>query len=342
MIAIHNQPGSSFSDSWIKYCRNNNVSHKEVNCYSSDILSKLDGCCGLMWHLSHKDHRVFLMSSNLIYLLENKGMKVFPSYNTCWHYDDKIAQKYLLESINAPLAPTYIFYDRDSAIEWAKNTKYPKVFKLRRGAGSENVQLIHNAKTALRLIDVAFGRGFSVKNRQFILKDRLWQFKRDKNITALLSVSKGLARLVIPTNIELEFPREKGYAYFQDFISGNDSDIRVVVIGKRAFAIKRMARKGDFRASGSGKIIYEPSIIPENCLKIAFSIAAKLKSQSIAFDFVFEGEEPRLLEISYTFTSAAYSRCLGYWTDKLKWIEGYFKPGEFMIEDFIKECNGEA
>lgn len=338
MIAIHDRPGS-FSDIWIEYCKKHSVVFKKVNCYSPDILSELDGCCGLMWHWAHSDHQASLIAKNLIYLLESKDIKVFPSYDTCWHYDDKIGQKYLFELVNAPLVPTHIFYDKDFAVKWAKNTVYPKVFKLRRGAGAENVQLVRNAKEALRLIDVAFSKGFTVKNRKYFLKERLWQFKRDKNITALLNVSKGFARLVMPTKTEIEFPREKGYAYFQDFIPANDGDIRVIVIGKRAFAIKRLARHGDFRASGSGKIIYEPSAIPETCLKLSFELAARLKTQSMALDFVFEEAVPKLLEISYTFTSAAYAKCPGYWTEALEWVEGYFKLEELMVEDFVGECN---
>jgi glutathione synthase/RimK-type ligase-like ATP-grasp enzyme len=57
---------------------------------------------------------------------------------------------------------------------------------------------------------------------------------------------------------EKKFNPEKNYVYFQDFIPQNDFDIRIIVIGKRAFAIKRMVRKGDFRASGSGNIKYDP------------------------------------------------------------------------------------
>ncbi|MCX6252929.1 MAG: hypothetical protein NTV31_00395, partial [Bacteroidia bacterium] len=105
-IAIHNRPGS-FSDRWIAYCQGNDIPFKTVNCNSSDIIAQLDGCEGLMWHWSHDDYRARNFARQLIFSIEKMGLKVFPNYNTCWHYDDKVGQKYLLEAINAPLVPSY-------------------------------------------------------------------------------------------------------------------------------------------------------------------------------------------------------------------------------------------
>ena len=39
------------------------------------------------------------------------GLKVFPDFNTSWHFDDKIAETYLLQSISAPIPQSYIFYN---------------------------------------------------------------------------------------------------------------------------------------------------------------------------------------------------------------------------------------
>ena len=47
----------------------------------------------------------------------------------------------------------------------------------------------------------------------------------------------------------------KDYVYFQKFLPNNKYDIRIVVIGDRAFGFIRYNRENDFRASGSGKRI---------------------------------------------------------------------------------------
>lgn len=338
MLAIHCRDGS-FSDMWIDYCDFHNIPYKMVDCYESDILSQLENCSGLMWHWAHYDYRAAIFARQLTYSLEQAGVKVFPNSETVWHFDDKVGQKYLLESIQAPLVPSYVFFEKQKALNWARKTIYPKVFKLRGGAGAENVHIVKTPKDAERFISKAFGSGFKVKNRYNFLKERLWHFRRDQSIKSFLYISKGLARLLIPKEAEVNFPTEKNYAYFQDFIPNNNHDIRIIVIGKRAFAIKRMVREGDFRASGSGRIIYDPMQIPKECLTIAFNISERLRAQCLAYDFVFDGSRPLLVEVSYSFSRKGYLPCPGYWTDTLDWVEGDFSPEFFMVEDFIEECS---
>ncbi|EKE85200.1 ATP-grasp domain-containing protein [Idiomarina xiamenensis] len=338
MLAIHSRK-NSFSDKWIEFCEKYDIQYKLVDCYSSDLIQQLNDCCGLMWHWGHHDHKAVLFARQLSLSLRAIGKDMFPSVDTAWHFDDKVGQKYLLEALASPMIPSYVFYDKSKAINWARNTSYPKVFKLRGGAGSENVRIAKTEKDALNFINRSFGRGYKVKNRRNFLKERIWRFKRDRSLSSFLNISKGIARLFIPKVAEREFPAERNYAYFQDFIPKNDHDIRVIVIGNRAFAIKRMVREGDFRASGSGIIIYDKAAIPEECLKIAFSVSKKMASQCTAFDFVFRDGEPLIVEVSYSFSARAYSDCPGYWNEKLEWIDGQFYPEFFMVEDFIKNLN---
>lgn len=334
MLAIHSRSGG-FSDKWIEYCHLNGIKYKVVDCYSDDIIEQLEDCYGVMWHWGHNDHKAVLFARQLSYSLTSAGKRVFPDPATVWHFDDKVGQKYLLEAIKAPLVPSKVFYDKHEALEWASTTTYPKVFKLRGGAGAENVHITRSGSEAEKFIRRAFGRGYKVKNRLNFLKERYWHFKRDRTIHSFLNISKGIARLFIPKDAEKNFPAERNYAYFQDFIPNNDHDIRIIVIGKRAFAIKRMVRKGDFRASGSGNIIYEPRQIPKECLQIAFDVTSKLKSQCLAFDFVTLDGEPLIVELSYSFARKVYLDCPGYWNDELEWVEGEFTPEFFMIEDFV-------
>ena len=130
---------------------------------------------------------------------------------------------------------------------------------------------------------------------------------------------------------------EKGYVYFQEFIPDNKFDIRVVVIGDKAFALKRMTRKNDFRASGSGNIVYDKNQIDERCIKTSFEVNEKIKSQSIAFDYVFDkNNNPLIVEISYGYSAPAYDICEGYWTRDLQWHEGtHFDFCGWMVENLI-------
>lgn len=332
-IGIHHRSGS-FSDRWIAYCEEFQIPYKIVDCYHNTIVDQLADCDGLMWHYHHGDYRDMLFAKSLLFSIESSGKKVFPNFHTAWHFDDKVAQKYLLEATNSQLVPSFCFYTKKQALRWAKTTSFPKVFKLKGGAGASNVKLIKSESEARRIISKCFGRGFSQFNKAEYFNDQFNKW-REKKSTAL-DVLKAGARFFISTEFAKMSSREKGYAYFQEFIPNNDSDIRIIVIGNKAFGLKRMIRKNDFRASGSGNIIYSKNEIDERCVEIAFKTNRELKSQCIAYDFVFDqNQKPLIVEISFGFSVEAYDSCPGYWTDDLKWIEGNFNPQFWMIENFI-------
>lgn len=336
-IAIHQEKGS-FSDRWISYCDEVGIPYKIVNCFESDIISQLNDCNGLMWHWILNDYKAMLLAHQLTLSLEKKGMNVFPDVNSSWHYNDKLGQKYLLEAIDAPLVNTYIFFTKKEALEWLESAIFPKVFKLRGGSGSVNVSLVKNKQKARHLINKAFKQGFSHINRINRLRNRIWDYKKNKNFYTFKKVLAGVARVFIPNEIERFSHNEKGYIYFQDFIADNDFDTRLVVVGNRCFGVRRFCRKGDFRASGSGVYDASPQLINIECVKIAFSVANQLGAQSIAFDFVFVQGDPKIVEISYCFPLGAPDDCAGYWDNNLVWHEEPINAEIFMIQDFVEKC----
>ncbi|PSL44899.1 hypothetical protein CLV51_105272 [Chitinophaga niastensis] len=334
-LGIHHTPGT-FSDRWIAYCDANSIPYKKVDCYATDIIQQLESCDALLWHWHHADEKAVLFARQLTYSLEAQGKKVFPDSATAWYFDDKVGQKYLMEAIGSPLVPSYVFYNKQQALEWINNTAFPKVFKLRGGAGSSNVKLVKSAVAARQLTNKAFGRGFSARDRFSRFNDAVWRLKRDKNITAVAGIIKGLGRVFLPTAFEKMRGREKGYVYFQDFMKANDYDTRIIAIGGKAFAIRRYNRAGDFRASGSGVIGYDKKLFDERCVRITLDLAAQLKSQSLALDFIFdEHNTPLIVEMSYGFSIQVYDDCTGYWDTDLNWHAGPFIPQHFMIDDLL-------
>lgn len=339
MIAIHTRPGT-FSERWIHYCKSKGIKYKLVDCYADDILNQLEGCDRLMWHWPHYEIEGSIIAKPLTYLFETIGIKVFPSFSTAWSYDDKLAQKYIFEALDIPHIPTRVFFDQDTALAYARSTSYPKVFKLSRGAGSTNVQLLHNYQEAKRAIRRSFSSGWSdrAQARRWALNNRLANFRRDRDFSSLLRISFGVFRYLFPLQEKGKSRIEKAYVYLQDFLPNNDFDIRVVVIGKKAFAIKRIVRTGDFRASGSGNIVYDVNEIPVSCVRIAFETNRKLGANCLAYDFVFEVDgTPRVIEISYAFSQDSYLKCPGYWDEKLTWHDTQVIPEHMMMEAFLEE-----
>ncbi|UCG42196.1 MAG: hypothetical protein JSU73_09995 [candidate division WOR-3 bacterium] len=139
---------------------------------------------------------------------------------------------------------------------------------------------------------------------------------------------------------------QSGYVLFQEFLPGNDSDTRVTVIGNRAFASRRQNRPGDFRASGSGVSDFDPKLIDERFVRLAFLTARSLACQSCAIDGLYKGTTPVVVEISYTYPSWSVQFCPGHWRldgspDRgvLAWIPGRKWPEEAQVEDFLRRLD---
>lgn len=332
-IAIHPTKGS-FSDRWIAYCEKEGIPYKIVDCYKNDIIRQLEDCTALMWHFHHASPRATLVAKQLLYSVAASGKKVFPDFNTVWHFDDKVGQKYLLEQLGAPLIASYVFYTKEEALEWVNSTSFPKVFKLRSGSSSNNVKLVTSKEAAVHLVNLAFGKGFSQYNAWPNFKERIRKFKHGK--TSFGNVAKGFIRLFYTTEFAKVAGREKGYIYFQEFIENNDCDIRIIVVDEKAFAIKRMVRENDFRASGSGTILYDKELFDIETVKVALDVTRKLNAQCLAYDFVYKNGKPLIVEISYGYDNKAYDPCEGYWDKNLNWHEGQFISQNWMVDQMAR------
>ena len=90
-IAIHHTPKSqTFSERWVEYCKKNNVDYKIVNSYDTDIIEQVADCDVFMWHHHHNNYKDTLFAKQLLFSLQQAGKRVFPDFNTGWHFDDKV------------------------------------------------------------------------------------------------------------------------------------------------------------------------------------------------------------------------------------------------------------
>lgn len=332
-IAICCRKGS-FSDYWLTYCKEKEIPYKEVDAYQSDIMEQIEDCDAFMWHFSHLDYRDMTFAKQLLYSIEASGKHVFPNFRTVWHFDDKLGQKYLFESIKTPSVPSYVFYTKQEALLWVNKITFPKVFKLRGGAGATNVRLVHTRKEAIYLINKSFGRGFPVYNPFSLFKDRWRDFKSGK--CSLLMLLKFFGRCFVASPKMKLLSSEKGYVYFQDFIPENDTDTRIVVVGDKIIGERRGVRSGDFRASGSHILLPDISKVDIRCVQQAFDVSKTLDLQIGVFDFIHDKDIPLLVEVSYG-TDPDYTECEGYWNKSLQFTPAPINLSEMIIQSFIKK-----
>lgn len=329
-IAIHRRE-KNFSIGWIEYCEKSSIPFKLVDCYSNDILKQIEDCDIIMWHWSHTDFAAAFFARQLTYSLEKMNKKVFPDSNSCRFFDDKVGQRYFFEAMEIPHVPTYIFYNKEEAMKWVEEAKFPKVFKLSKGAGSANVRLVKKREDARKLVKQAFGKGF--KTITYFNPEATRKVIKAGSFSQLINNVKKVPKYLLRTiKSNSFFGNQKGYIYFQDFIDGNDSDTRIVVIGKKAFSISRKCSKGDFRASGSGIKDFKPDNIDKRCVEIAMSFSKTNSFQSMAYDFIFIDGSPVVVEMSYCFESTVYP---GYFDENLEWRNEITDVYKEMIDNLI-------
>jgi glutathione synthase/RimK-type ligase-like ATP-grasp enzyme len=256
------------------------------------------------------------------------GLVVYPDQATCWHYDDKITQQYIFKALGIATPETWVWFDAEHALEWSRTATYPLVLKLWTGAASENVRLVKTPAEAELWIRRLFGPGVGrLDEIPMVPPPGLYQRLRAAGAIVL---KKSYPR----RPVELH----KDYVMFQEFIPDNPHDTRIVVIGRRAFAFQRLNRTGDFRASGSGRKVFDREKINMKAVEMAFAVARRMKLQCVAFDFLQRGDVPLLSELSYTYPPQGTYDCPGHWQlegDDLRWIDGHLRPEEAQIEDFL-------
>jgi glutathione synthase/RimK-type ligase-like ATP-grasp enzyme len=335
--------GESYSDRWKVFLRARDIQTKDVNLLLPDAFNQVQDCQGVMWRWGHfPDHK---QSARLIlYTIENYlNIPVFPDTKSAWHFDEKVSQDYLLKAIRAPIALSWVFWDAHQAEDWAANAQYPVVLKLSSGAGSSNVIIIYSVHELLSWIKKIFGKGVfpsTMNERQL-----RWNWQRPQTYLAALirriyhSASYIIYGAQPPSPSSKAWRLEKNCLYLQEFIFDNTFDTRITIIGDQAFGFRRYNRPGDFRASGSGLIDYEPQGIDLRCVELAFQISKQAGFQSMAYDFLFKQDLPVITEISYTFAAWAIEKCPGHWDRQLNWHSGHMWPQESQVDTFLNTIN---
>ncbi len=327
----------SYSHRWIEYLESKGIDVLKTDLKRNDVIEKLKGCDGVMWHWYHIPDDKQAAPKILDAIEENLKLDVFPDFPTRWHYDEKLAQHYLLNALDVPRIKSWVFWDYNEALAFLESAVYPLVFKLSVGAASANVIKVGNISEAKFYVDKTFKKVFFPYSlHEFELN---WKHLNPRYLKGVIK----RALFSIPYIIKNDYPPlpeyylvQKNYAYFQEFCANNSHDIRITVIGDRAFGFTRANRADDFRASGSGKVDYDLAKIPLDAVKLAFETSKKMNVQSMAYDIMYDNNRNLVInEVTYCFVHNAVFEAPGHWDTKLNWIAGNVHPNDAQAEDFV-------
>jgi hypothetical protein len=334
-------PRDASSPIWTRVLTEAGHEVRAVDVRRADILDQVRGCHGFMWRHAHTPEARQIARRLLPVLEREMGLAVYPDQRTCWHFDDKIAQRFLLEAAGIPTPRTWVWFDREQAEEFARGAAYPLVLKLWGGAGSTNVRLVGTPAEARTWIARLFGPGVHGLDEA---SARAWRRTGRilKGAARTLATGRPFHHAVRPP---VFWELHRGYVLFQEFLPGNDHDTRVTVVGRRAFAYRRFNRPGDFRASGSGRFDPDPSRIDMETVRLAFRVAERLGAQSVAIDGLRRGEDRVVGEITYAYVSWMVQSCPGHWEragGEPVWVEGRMWPEEAQAEDFMERLRSRS
>lgn len=106
-------------------------------------------------------------------LIESElGLRVYPDSGECWPYENKYRMRDWLMASGMPHPRTWVFVDREPAIEFARACELPIVFKTAFGAAASGVQILRSRRAVLRTVRRCFGRGYAPAGHDF--RDRDW------------------------------------------------------------------------------------------------------------------------------------------------------------------------
>ena len=330
----------SFSKRWAETLTEAGHEACPVDVFRADFFEQITGCDGFLWWFPPIPFPRDMARRLMLALGHTAQIPTFPDWKSGWHFDDKVAQNYLLQAAGLPIPRTWVFWQAKDALEFCRTAEYPLVIKLRSGVYSQNVQLLRNLEEAEFWVRQLFNYGLT--NLDQPASAPLPRFAK-----RLRAAARELFRGHGPSIGGLDF--HKDYLLVQEFVPGNDFDTRITVIGNRAFSFRRANRPQDFRASGSGILNYDRSLIEQDTIRLAFQVAASLSVQTICMDILRHAGKPVVCEVSYYFIGGGVSSCPGHWelegdadTGQIEWVEGQMYAEDAILEDFLARLAGSA
>jgi glutathione synthase/RimK-type ligase-like ATP-grasp enzyme len=335
---IHpNGERQSFSRRWMELAQAQGIETVLIDVFSEDATERVSACDAFMWRCP-SSARVRFFAKRFVYAIEaGIGIPVFPSLKSSWYYEDKLAQRYFFDAANIPCAQTDIFWTREAAEQFCARASYPFVLKLAGGHQSANVRLVRNRHEAKFYIEELFGHGVASLGYRPASRLRLLL----RRLRAATQTLEGHNPYIPGVDAELHY----GYFYAQEFLPENEFEISVIIVGNRAFGVRRFIQPGDFRTRGSsGRIDWNHELIGEDAIRVAFHTARKLGAQSVAMDILRRSNEPLVIELTFNYASWVVRACPGHWvldgepeSGRLKWVEGKVRAADVTFNDFLAE-----
>ncbi|MGV8092861.1 MAG: RimK family alpha-L-glutamate ligase [Mangrovibacterium sp.] len=289
--------------SWLRYerfCKNNKIPYGFYDITKSSWIKEAKKYDIIICHTEATPSYQNMIESKIYILEKILGKYCFPSFHEVWQYEDKNRSNYLYQCYDLPIIPTYVTNNLSEAYDIINKIEYPFITKTTIGAGSTGIKMIASKRQAIQRIKKIFNNGLKT---------------------------------------QYSYQKQKDYIFIQKFIDDATFDLRIMLVGNKAFGYYRYPNKDDFRASGAGNT--EKKAIPLDALLLAINIRNKLNSRQMGVDLLFSEKynqyfiiETSLFNQIDTPVQLAIEGVAGYY-DISDVNNIFFKEGKFWIQELV-------
>jgi hypothetical protein len=160
---------------YIAACRKLGVPYKLIDISGPDWLDNIrkSGCDAfLVWPSAYITIWKHMYDERLKIITEELGKTIYPSYDEIWFYESKRRMDYWMDANNIPQPGTWVFYEREKAVNFAEQVELPVVYKSDFGSGSSGVRIFRRRKPLIKFVNKCFRKG--VVRRGGHPRDRQW------------------------------------------------------------------------------------------------------------------------------------------------------------------------
>jgi glutathione synthase/RimK-type ligase-like ATP-grasp enzyme len=251
------------------------------------------------------DERLYIISKEL-------GLKIFPTYEECLIYENKVLLSYFLGANNIPHPKTNVFYNYEEALSYINETTCPFVAKSSIGGAGSGIKIVQKKDQAIKYIKKAF-KGSGIRRR--FGPNRVTGSPSKWFVKALQDP------LYFKNKVISYFERHKdtqyGFVIFQEYIP-HDFEWRIVKIGESYFAYKKFRIKD--MASGSKSLGFENP--PLDMLDFVRIVSNQNQIHCAAFDLFSNADNYLINEIQTLF---------GHIHNHILEVDG--KPGRYLHQN---------
>lgn len=247
-----------------------------IRCFSDINLREEDYRGKIVIYTSSEDPGYYYKDyiEDIIYALHLQGANLIPRFEFLRANNNKVFMELLRDLMPIPFIKNIQsnhFGTLEKLMERANTLAYPVVIKSARGAMSKGVFL---AKNETELIHYA-----KKVSKTPNLFSQLWELKNYLKLSGKIRLSS--------------WNRKKFVV--QNFVDGLSNDWKVLVFGDKYYALNRLNRKNDFRASGSGIFKFRDDV-PDSLLDFAQLVFQQFKLPNVSLDIAYDGKELFLME----------------------------------------------